>query len=158
MTATIYINKEPLFCFVIDNDFMNYLENYNKPQIIINNIVFLVLKIKNNNIFCKTLENINKKYEKIYIGFNWSMYNFDKFDICNNPSYPKMADNVKPIWVGNDCGKQITFLIDEEKTKMCANCFCISISSDEICQFCGGNVFYDEDFYDEDDEDFDDEE
>ena len=35
-----------------------------------------------------------------------------KFDICNNPAYPVTHGKITPVWFENDCGRQITFLIE----------------------------------------------
>lgn len=36
-------------------------------------------------------------------------------DISFHPLYKKMGENVKPVWFENNHGRQITFLIEDEK-------------------------------------------
>lgn len=35
----------------------------------------------------------------------------EKFNICNNPGYPVMGKNVRPIYIENNNGRQINFMI-----------------------------------------------
>lgn len=94
MIAIVYLNKEPFYCF----DIKNYCEG-SKITVIHEKWGKLTVTQqteRNNNLHlnCETLLAI------------------DRNDIVFNTNYKKMGDNVKPVWVENDHGKQITFLIN----------------------------------------------
>lgn len=132
MIAIIHVDDEPLYCFEIKNlyetdNISAIIEKWGKIRV-------LEQIIKNGKIY------LNCKIEKIEKDF---------FLIENNPDYPITPGKITPIWFKNNCGKQITFLIEEE-IKMCTNCFCIS--SDNTCPFCGGKDFLDDEYPEDSDE------
>lgn len=110
MIAIIYVNKKPFLCFK-NNRYIKYIIHCS--QLIYCNIIFNIRhSIKRKNIYHLSCEITNKLNFSNYfiLGMNTEFYNEKKYSIKNN--YKKTPGNIKPIWVKNDYGKQITFLIN----------------------------------------------
>jgi hypothetical protein len=112
----IYLKYEPYLCFSFKNfDFKFFLSSC--KQFCYCNI-FFTIEFWNTNIYDKNSIDVHCKIdsqcqEKFFsIGMNTYNFNFDNFDISNNPNYPLTPGKITPVWVKNDHGKQITFLIE----------------------------------------------
>lgn len=83
MISIIYVNHKPLLCF-------------DKTP------VQALLFIKEISI---------KKYNAVH--YDCILKNkLEQHDISNYKPWKKTSGKIKPIWFENDCGKQITFLIE----------------------------------------------
>jgi hypothetical protein len=106
MIAIIYLDKpdDPFYCFNIP---CNHPITWKSEQIIIENIPFLVEdKIKDHRNHIRILCN-HTEIEKL--NKHTANYDFDRFDISHH--YKRTPGKIKPIWVVNNYGKQINFLI-----------------------------------------------
>jgi len=97
MIAIYYVDEEPFFCEEISEKGIQILLKPNINQGILEGCLLfeIIGKIKNEKlyVFCGLLSDQGK----------------EKHDISNF-HYKKTADNVKPIWIENDHGRQIGFL------------------------------------------------
>jgi len=142
MIAIYYIDEKPFFCEEIQEKGIQALSSPDVNQGILER--------------CLLFEIIGKiKKEKLYIFCGLLPYQGkEKCDIKNS-RYTKITKNIKPVWLENDHGKQITFFIQDippyiidEKTelkfdmKMCQNCLKIfPVDYNKPCDICKTNNF-----------------
>jgi hypothetical protein len=98
MIAIIYLNNKPFYCFQIENFNENIL--IEKIYLFTRFSVIIKKQIIRQSIIHLDCEVAPPR-------------NIDKNDIAFRSEYKKMGDIVEPIWLCNDQGEELTFLIKE---------------------------------------------
>ena len=101
MTAIIYLKNKPFYC---GNFNVNKICYYNEP------ILFTIINIENLALMIMQIKKVN------YVYHLYCVYHASLKPKTNNKKiweyYKKTPGNIKPIWVENDHGKQISFLLE----------------------------------------------
>jgi len=99
MTAIYYIDKKPFFCEELTVKGVDLLMNEKCTKVLLEHSVFF------KKVYCYLNSN------RIHIFLDYLYTGEDFFDISHY--YKKIADNIEPIWIENDHGRQIGFLIED---------------------------------------------